>query len=85
MTTLRGREGELVLVRISVSPKLLEDLLEALAEISFPINPEIQHNPSTRVEFPAYQGRIAEVQDVLARSGFPASMIEIRAMLTAIA
>jgi len=34
--SLLGREGELVSVRISVEPKVLEDVLEALAGLDFP-------------------------------------------------
>ena len=40
---LSGSEGELVSVSISVDPRDLEGLLEALAHISFPINPQIFH------------------------------------------
>ena len=59
---LCGSEGELVSVSISVDPRDLEGLLEALAHISFPINPQIYHadghSPQARtvVEFPAYAG-----------------------------
>ncbi|MEZ5353603.1 MAG: hypothetical protein R2762_13275 [Bryobacteraceae bacterium] len=40
---LYGRDGRLVTVRVSVEASLLEDLLEALAELDFPINPQIHH------------------------------------------
>ena len=43
-TTLCGREGALVCVSISVDPRSLESLLEALAELDFPINPQIFHD-----------------------------------------
>ena len=42
-TPLCGREGELVAVSISVSPRDLEALLEGLACVDFPINPQIHH------------------------------------------
>ena len=38
-----GRDGELVQVRIATAPRLLEELLECLAVLSFPINPQIYH------------------------------------------
>jgi hypothetical protein len=68
-----------------VEPRLLEQLLEALADIRFPINPQIYHNatvtqvypdgrevvePTTIVEFPAYKGRLREVQELLTQRGF---------------
>jgi len=48
-----GSEGELVAVSITVNPRDLEALLEALASVDFPINPQICHAESeTMVEFP---------------------------------
>ena len=38
---LFGQEGELVLLRVAVEPRLLEDLLEALARLDFPVNPQL--------------------------------------------
>lgn len=71
---LFGREGELYLLRISVEPRLLEDLLETLAALDFPVNPELLHQPNeVTVEFPAYARRIDEVRAALDRNGFDAS------------
>jgi len=42
-SALRGSEGELVSVSISVDPRDLEALLDELAHIGFPINPQIYH------------------------------------------
>lgn len=68
---LFGAEGELVLLHISVEPKLLEDLLEVLARLDFPVNPELYHQPnSVSVEFPAYSGRVDEVRKLLRLYGF---------------
>ena len=65
-TVLRGQDGELVFVSVRVNSRLLEELLEALAKLEFPINPEIRHgHPFTLVEFPAYDGNIEEIQNVL--------------------
>ena len=75
---LSSAEGELVLVRIAVEPRLLEDLLESLAQLDFPVNPQIYHNsPRSLVEFPAYTSRLAEAQDVLEKNGFERSMVRI--------
>ena len=77
---LSGLEGELVSVRVQVDAKSLEELLEALAEISFPINPQLRHSSTnTVVEFPAYTGRLGEVRTVLAGRGFGHEAIEIHA------
>ena len=59
--SLTGTDGELVLIRICVEARLLEDLLEALAEAPFPLNPQIFHHPQTVVEFPAYYSRVEEI------------------------
>jgi hypothetical protein len=94
--SLLGSEGELVSVSISVEPRLLEDLLEALAHVPFPINPQIYHQaatvriypdgrremvPSTVVEFPAYAGRLREARAVLQKFGFDAAALHVRSMI----
>jgi hypothetical protein len=61
-SVLCGSEGELVSVSISVDPRNLEALLESLASIDFPINPQIYHGARTTVEFPAYAGRLQQVR-----------------------
>jgi hypothetical protein len=79
---LRGIEGELVSVRITIEPRLLEQALEALAGLEFPINPQIYHDPaSTAVEFPAWAGRLNEVREALRRSGFDPAVLSVRNML----
>jgi len=45
-----GQEGELVLLRVAVEPRLLEDLLEALARLDFPVNPQLYHRPSQVIQ-----------------------------------
>jgi len=67
---LFGLEGELVSLRISVDPKHLEDLLESLALLDFPVNPQLYHRPGqVTVEFPAYSTRVAEVRNAIRRYG----------------
>src|SRR5437660_7647775 len=86
-TPLGGSEGELVAVSISVSPRDLEALLEALARVDFPINPQIYHaagqatDARSIVEFPAYSGGLAHVRDALASAGFDPEAIRVRGML----
>ena len=68
-SVLCGSEGELVSVSISVDPRNLEALLESLACIDFPINPQIYHGEPrarTTVEFPAYAGRLQQVRTAVA-------------------
>ena len=82
---LSGREGELLSVSVDVAARDLEDLLEALALLDFPVNPQIFHDaamvyvladgsrsetPTTLVEFPAYGSSVKQIRDVLAACGF---------------
>ena len=78
---LSGTEGELVSVRISIEPRLLEQLLDVLARLEFPINPQLYHNSTTVVEFPAWAGRLGEVRDALRRQGFDPAALSVRNML----
>src|SRR5215831_3111394 len=94
--SLSGREGALISVSISVDSRHLEALLEALAQVSFPINPQIYHDAKvvyrypdeheesairTLVEFPAYSARLDEVQRVLEAHGFDRTDIQVTSML----
>ena len=84
---LSGSEGELVAVSITANPRDLEALLEALARVDFPINPQIHHpdgpapEANTIVEFPAYAGGLARVRDALAAAGFDPEAVRVRSML----
>jgi len=78
---LSGQEGELVSVSVAVDPRFLESLLEALAQVTFPINPQIYHGTVTRVEFPAYATRVEEVRHALAARGFEAAQVRCVSML----
>jgi hypothetical protein len=79
---LTGREGELVLVHVDTDPRLLEDVLECLASVPFPINPQIYHGRPTRVEFPAYEQHLYEVRSALRTLGVE---VRVSSMLDAIA
>jgi hypothetical protein len=78
---LTGREGELVLVRVDTDPRLLEDVLECLAGVPFPINPQIYHGRPTTIEFPAYEQHLYEVRDALRTFGIE---VRVNSMLDAI-
>jgi hypothetical protein len=77
-TALFGREGELICLSIATEPKLLEELLEALAVLDFPVNPQLYHRTAeVRVEFPAYSSQVGRVRDALAAEGFPPDRIQV--------
>jgi len=78
---LSTNEGELLAVSIRVEPRRLESLLEALAQVAFPINPQIHHGAETVVEFPAYANRVAEVERALDAYGFAPGSLHATAML----
>jgi hypothetical protein len=94
--SLSGSEGALVSVSIDVKPRYLESLLEALAQLPFPINPEIYHDAAivyryadgrevvedtTLVEFPAYAGRLEDARRALDAYGFDRSSLHVTSML----
>lgn len=69
-------KGALISLRILVEARDLEECLETLAELPYPLNPQIYHHwegtSKTAVEVPAYEGWLAEIREALFRSGFPA-------------
>jgi len=95
-SALHGSEGELVSISVTVEPRDLEDLLEALATLPFPINPQIYHDASviyvgrdgaerversTLVEFPAYAEWVPKIRAVLEACGFENGTISVASML----
>jgi len=78
---LLGPDGVLVVVRIRCEANRLEDLLEALAELPHPLNPQIRHHqgggPETIVEVPAYGAWIEEMSAALTGAGFPTGALEV--------
>jgi hypothetical protein len=86
---LAGVEGALVSVSVSVEPSRLEALLDTLAHLAFPVNPEIFHDGgpagrATVVEFPAYENRLREIRSLLEECGFPAGLVRTTGMLDSI-
>jgi hypothetical protein len=82
-----AQSGELLAAEIRVSPRLLEDLLEALASAPFPINPELDHSarPITQVRFPLYESQRDSLHQVLASAGFAPSLLTVHSMATEVA
>jgi hypothetical protein len=95
--TLAGSEGTLVSIAVHVPARDLEALLDALAQLEFPINPQIYHDasvsyvypggreetePTTLVEFPGYDSRVPGVRAALAAYGFPADCLHVTEMLS---
>ncbi len=93
---LATSEGALISISIAVEARSLESLLEALAEIGFPVNPQIYHDAAvvtrysdgreesvatTLVEFPAYSGRAEDVRRTIQRFGFDPACILATGML----
>jgi hypothetical protein len=82
---LSDSEGALVSISIRVAPRHLESMLEALACIPFPINPQLYHEPaSTLVEFPAYENHLNEVRRAIQAYGFDPECLQVTSMLDAI-
>ena len=77
-----ANSGELLAAEIQISPKLLEEILEALASAPFPINPELDHSSGTlsRVRFPLYESQLETLRGILAASGFGPSLLEVHSM-----
>jgi hypothetical protein len=82
-SALIGSEGELVHIRISIEPRLLERALDTLARLDFPINPEIRHaaGPVTAIEFPAWSARVGQVREAILGAGFDRAAVAVRGML----
>ena len=94
--SLATSEGALISISICVQPTRLESLLEALAGVSFPVNPQIYHEAAvvcrfsdghedsestTLVEFPGYAGRVEEVREAIAAFDFDPGCIQVTGML----
>ncbi len=68
----------LVVARVVVEPRHLEELLEGLAGLDFPVNPELQHRTgSVIVEFPAYAGHVEEIRNTIRRLGFDTQSLNV--------
>jgi hypothetical protein len=77
-TALFGRDGELISLAVPVEPKFLEKLLETLASLDFPVNPQLYHGSAKIVvEFPAYSSQVDQVREALTRGGFDAASIQV--------
>jgi hypothetical protein len=94
--SLNGIEGTLVSVNITVDARDLENLLEALAQLEYPINPQIYHQAmavyryadgtekrrrTTVVDFPAYASWGEPVRRTLRVHGFDPANVHVSEML----
>jgi hypothetical protein len=82
---LGGQDGELISLRIAVEPRLLEDLLETLAGLPFPVNPQLKQRlgdaAASVVEFPAYESQLEAVRQALSGDNFPDAELDVRSMM----
>ena len=85
--SLAGRDGELIVIRITVEPRALEQLLESLAETGFHLNPQLLPNTpqGARVEFAAYESWIGPIREGLKRNGLEPVEFEATRMITKLA
>lgn len=90
---LGGPEGPLLLLAIPVEPRRLETLLDSLASLPFPVNPEIVHEaapagdakaPCSLVTFPVYSDWIERTRGVVERAGIDPGTIRTTLMWEAI-
>lgn len=73
-----GVKDELVSLRVSVEPRLLEDLLEALARLDFAVNPQLYYRRAqVTVEFSASSTLVDDVRGALRNHGFSAASLEV--------
>lgn len=72
------QEGDLLLVRLRVESRLLEDLLEVLAGLPFPVNPDLCHaGLHSIVEFPAFESRLDTVRQAVASFDLPVETVRM--------
>ena len=92
MNALRTSEGELLHLSVSVPLRQLQDLLDTLNHLPFPVNPEIVHTGAENsqasplaidVRFPAYERRMPGVITSLEQAGFARDILKVRAALSA--
>lgn len=63
LPSFTGPSGDLLLVRVDSGAADLEEVLDRLARLSFPVNAECRHGAwSTAIEFPAYRDNLEEVR-----------------------
>ncbi len=83
--SLGGTEGELVSIRISIEPRLLEALLEVVARFEFPVNPEICHHAGGASHSPdaawAYSDAAREPATIIEFPAWAGRLDEVREAL----
>jgi hypothetical protein len=63
--------GDLLRIAITIPPRDVERLLDSLANLQFPINPDLKYEEwQTTVEFPGYREWLPDLRGMLARDRF---------------
>lgn len=70
------RITDLLSVTVSIPPHQIERLLDALASLSWSINPSLRYEEwRTHVDFPAFRSGLDSLHEVLAREEFHAARL----------
>lgn len=70
---------ELATMRIRLEPKSLEDLLDSLAYLDFPVSPSITHSAEQEiVEFIAESDRVEQVRKAMDRAGVDPCLLRVQ-------
>jgi hypothetical protein len=78
--------ADLLLISVTVSPRDVENVLDSLAGLPFPINADLKYEEwKTTVEFPAYRSSLEEVKAMLAAKGFDDAQVHFRPAFSAVA
>jgi hypothetical protein len=76
---------DLLSVSIAVSPLEIEHLLDALARLPYPINPDLRYEEwRTRVDFPAWRSWLGDLGAMLAQEQFDSAELAFRRSLEGI-
>jgi hypothetical protein len=77
--------SDLLLITISIPPREIERLLDALAKLPYHINPDLKYREwLTDVQFPAYRSWLTDLQQMLNREGFQCALLRDAPALAAV-
>jgi hypothetical protein len=75
---------ELSSVTISIAPRDIERLLDALAQLPHPINPDLRYEEwLTHVDFPAWNSWVDDLRQLLEKEGFHGARLRCRPAIDA--
>jgi len=73
--------SDLLLVTISIPPRRIEQLLDALAQLPHHINPELRYEEwRTCVVFPAYRSWLNDLERMIGREPFEGATLQYTAV-----